>query len=163
MATIVTDQPSTGKPVTIRSALLSDAGPVVLWEANDFAVPPIDDTDNPAVPTRDIDGITRQIVPGETLFVTPLTVSNLTSASGTIRLSIKDESGGSYYLTHAIVVPGNDTVELPIQGKSLVKVNAGSLGEQLIAEVSAGAQFSVYAQGSEAQAGSHAYDTEGTF
>lgn len=157
---IVTDQPSTGKPIPIRLALLDDSAPNILYEANNFAIPPRDDIDDPDVPTVTVNGIVRQVVPGELLFVTPLRVTNLTSAAGTIRLSITDENGDTFYVTHAVSVPGDDTVDLPINGTSLLKVNAGPLGERLIAEVSAGSQFGVYAMGSEAEAGSHAPDTE---
>jgi hypothetical protein len=160
MPTIRTDQPSTGKPAAVRLSTLSDAGRTTLYECPNYSIPVREDE---GIIVEDADGLERQIVDGEALFITPLNVTNNATAPGDIRLIIVSQDGEEFIYINWISVPAGETVQLPVQGLSLLRQNNPPVGDTLQVEVSAGSDLSVYAMVSEAEAGTHAPDTEAIF
>ena len=150
---IFTDQPSTGKPKLIRVSNVSNADWVTLLEAVEFSIP-----------IREEAGTIvddRQIVPGETFIGAPLMVTNKSTDPGWVQLRMLAENAEIFEMTAEIIVPGNDTVLIPVQGHTLLKVDATSTnGDRLQIIASDANRFDCYGSAVESEAGTHAPDTE---
>lgn len=115
---IVTRTPSTGRPI---SATISDVPNVFtkLISSPDFSVPdPSGRFEN-----RDPeDPASRAIRGGEVFVLTPLAVRNKDTQTRTIEIRLKREDGEIFEFGEA-EVPAKDTALIPIQGRSLTKLD----------------------------------------
>jgi hypothetical protein len=123
--------PSSEEPVSIRIASLGTAWNTVA-EAPDYSVP--ETTNNTELyPNRDPDEPTlRAIRAGEIFLLTPLKVrNNSASVSTAVEARILDENGAAF-LMERIEVPPNESVQILVQGLSLLKrVPANTNGDRL--------------------------------
>jgi hypothetical protein len=174
--TIKTDSPSTGKtiPVFLRDISIEEENPTIFFEANDFAVPLRDDENTPGVIVENYDGEDRQIVDGEALFITPLTVSNGDDTAAYVSVWIDDAVNPDLYkYVSNVYIPGQETVQIGVNGFSLVKNNPerarNAPGPKMLltaenADVKGGAvNLTAVAVISEAEAGTHAPAFRGIF
>ena len=165
--TIYTDQPSTGKPIPIRVAKLAP-GDNEVYEAPNFNIPVREEEGE----TLLIQNIERQLVPGESLFIMPLNISNNTTATAEVSVKIIPEQIGTgnppdeIIFASKIFVPASETIQIPINGLSLLRSgdrNSVS-GDKLVVGVEGGnantAELSLYTLASEAEAGTHAPEIE---
>ena len=174
--TIKTDSPSTGKtiPVFVTDISVDEENPTIFFEANDFAVPLRDDENTPGVIIENYDGEDRQIVDGEALFITPLTVSNGDESAAYVSVWIDDAINPDLYqYVSNVYIPGKETVQIGLNGFSLVKNNPersrNAPGPKLLLTAlrednSGGAVLlTAVAVISEAEAGTHAPAFRGIF
>lgn len=143
--------PSTGKPIIVKQEDVSANTFVTLAEAPDFSVP---DTSN-KFPDRDPNDDTRAIRPGEIFFLTPLAAKNKGAQEYWIEIQMVTEDGFTIEFGR-VPVPPEDTVLIPIQGRSLLRRNATGLGGdklQVIAE--ADNVFDVWASAEEKLSSEH--------
>jgi len=162
MPRIFTDDPASGAPRRVAFDKLTPGVETTLYECPDFSTPVTDDEDSDSIVTDPDTGFERQIVPGEALFVTPLNVSNNSAAPSKIRLWLQLENGTKLPYVNWVSVPANETIQIGINGLSLLKLGGptSSLGDQLIAETEANSDLAVFAMLNEQVAPSHAPDTE---
>lgn len=126
MRRIVTDQPSSGKPLliymTTNNGFINTSW-TSLIEAPYFSVPSTGDV---GIAIDPLDG-DRELRPGEIFFETPLGVTNTTTANRWVELQMLIEplsSGSSAQavpVTSQVRVPPLETIYLPIQGLRLLK------------------------------------------
>jgi hypothetical protein len=174
--TIKTDSPSTGKtiPLSVKNISTSEESPTVFFEATDFAVPLRDDENTPGVIIENYEGEDRQIVDGEALFITPLTISNNLDTAAYITVWIDSGAGLDLYkYVSKVYIPGQETVQIGINGFSLVKNNPNRRKDApgprmlLVGEnaenVNQSIDLTAIAVVSEAEAGSHAPAFRGVF
>lgn len=107
--------PSTGKPLRISLANVA-TNFTTIAEAIDFSVP---DPSNKFT-DRDPSDDSRAIRPGEVFFLTPLAAKNKSSNTVWIETRLYTEGNVTIELGR-IDVPANDTVFIPVQGRSLFK------------------------------------------
>lgn len=137
MSRIVCRTPSTGYAETlyltdVPASMTTLIGGLTGANAPDYSVP---DPSN-QYEVRDPSDPTRAILPGQIFFLTPISATNKTGVDDTINVQILLEDGNVISLGTA-VVPANDTAYIPINGRSLLKLDANSVnGDQL--QVSAG-------------------------
>lgn len=159
---ITTDQPSSGKPVQLRIPLTTNNGfvdttEIVLAEAPDFSIPGSGD---PGV-TLDPADNSRELVPGEIFFETPLYVHNIDDEGHTIGVEILPEDGSTAVLLFSEVVPPGETILVPIQGLRLLKTDfSATNGEQLLVTSDVDDALRVHGSASEAAAATHAPNTD---
>jgi hypothetical protein len=120
MARITCRQPSTGKPISIQNNNVGTDW-IIIAEAPDFSVPDPSGSGYPS--SRDPGDGTRGIAAGEIFFLTPLVAKNNTAITDWIELRFKPEYGSNNDSFGRIVVPGGESVAIPIQGRSLIKRN----------------------------------------
>lgn len=128
MARITCKTPSTGRPLSLSAANVGTTYQT-LAEAPDFSVPDASEV----FPNRDAGDTTRAIRPGEIFFLTPLTARNK-SASTTywIDVQLVTEGGVTVQAPGRVSIPPNDTVQIPVQGRSLLKRTPASFnGDRL--------------------------------
>jgi hypothetical protein len=169
MPTIYTDQPSTGKPVPIRVSKL-EPGDNVVYEAPNFNIPIREEEGEVLL----VQGIERQLVPGEALFIMPLNIANNSGALGGAEVYVHIEpeviSGGALpprvVFASQVFIPPLETVQIPINGLSLLRsgdVDSTS-GDKLVVGVAgenaADTNLALYTLASEAEAGTHAPEIE---
>jgi hypothetical protein len=148
MSRIVCRTPSTGfaetlylidVPVTMTTLI----GGLTGADAPDYSVP---DPSN-QYEVRDPSDPTRAILPGQIFFLTPISATNKSGSEETIDVQIVLENGNVISLGTA-VVPANDTAYIPINGRSLLKLDANSVnGDQLQVSASTGNVFDVIVSG----------------
>lgn len=126
MARIVCRTPSTGKPIRISYANVTTSF-VNISEAPDFSVPDATKNFLPRDPSDD----SRAIKPGEIFFLTPLSASNKGANTAWIELILTTESN-TVIEFGKVYVPANDTVFIPIQGRSLFKRDANTANGDII-------------------------------
>lgn len=118
MARIKCRTPSTGKPLRLAVANVS-TNFVSVYEAPDFSVP------DPAqsFPVRDLTDVTRTIKPGEVFFLTPMSAKNKSANTAWLetRLVIEGNNSSNTIIFGRVEVLANDTVFIPLQGRSLFK------------------------------------------
>ena len=144
MSRIVCRTPSTGfsetlylvdVPVTMTTLI----GGLTGADAPDYSVP---DPSN-QFEVRDPSDPTRAILPGQIFFLTPLSATNKSGTDETLDVQILLENGNIISLGSA-VVPANDTAYIPINGRSLLKLDANSAnGDQLQVSASTANVFDV--------------------
>jgi len=139
MATIKTDSPSTGKTVSlfVNNITKDNLNATIVWEANDFLVPLREEGDGVII--IESDGEERQLVDGEALFITPLSVSNNSDIPHYIWVLVQN-NGTEYEYVSKVYIPGGDTVQIGINGFSLIK-NTPNRAEDAL-----GPQLKVYAR-----------------
>jgi hypothetical protein len=133
MARIACNTPSTGRPA---NAFMSGVptGWTTIAEAPDFSVPDA----SGLFPVRDPGDATRAIRPGEVYFLTPLHVRNTSGSTRWIEVRRLFESGDTV-VGPRVSIPAGDSVELRVQGSSLVKrAAAGANGDRLQVRAEAG-------------------------
>lgn len=150
MARITCKTPSTGKAILVSLANVTTSFTTIA-EAPDFSVP--DPSQN--YTTRDPTDSTRAIRPGEIFFVTPLSVKNKTENLAWIEVILKTEADVVVDFGR-VVIPPNDTLFFPIQGRSLFKRNAaGTNGDRLQIRAEANNTFDVWAAAEEKLSAEH--------
>lgn len=150
MARITCKTPSTGRAINVvLENVTTDY--IVIAEAPDFSVP--DPSEN--FPVRDPADDSRAIRPGEVFFVTPLAAKNKTSNVVWIEVSLLTEANSSIDFGR-VNVPPNDTVFIPVQGRSLFKRDANTaVGDQLQVRAQANNVFDVWAAAEEKLSAEH--------
>ena len=144
MSRIVCRTPSTGFAETlylidVPTSMTTLIGGLTGADAPDYSVP---DPSN-QYEVRDPSDPTRAILPGQIFFLTPISATNKSGADETIDVQILLENGNIISLGSA-VVPANDTAYIPINGRSLLKLDANSVnGDQLQVSASTGNVFDV--------------------
>jgi hypothetical protein len=139
MATIKTDSPSTGKSISIFTNNISKdaSNATVIWEANDFLVPLREEGEGIII--IESEGEERQLVDGEALFITPLSISNSGDVGHYLWVLVQN-NGTEYEYVSRVYIPGGDTVQIGINGFSLIK-NTPDREENAL-----GPQLKVYAR-----------------
>ena len=126
MTRITCRTPASAKPIWIERVNLGTAW-VTVAEAPDFSIP---DSQN-QYPDRDPLDATRAIRPGEVFFLTPVKARNKTANTSWIEARIVRETGATLLLER-ITVPANDSVQIIVQGLSLLKrLPSGTDGDVL--------------------------------
>lgn len=167
MPRIVTDQPSSGKPLILYIPTSKNSGFVgTSWgaienaEAPYFSVPSTGELGSVADPLD----ATRDARPGEIYFETPLGVLNTTATARwvQIRVVLEGTSGQQIELTPQIPVPGGETIYLPIQGLRLLKTNLANSedGGRLQIRSEVNNALRIFGSAVELEAQSHAPDSE---
>jgi len=145
MARILTDLPSSGKPIQITLVDAPNEWTTVA-EATDFSVPGDE---------------ARQVVPGQLYIVAPLIVSNKIGVPGSVQAKILKENGTEIIVFPELPVPGNDALLIPINGQTLLKSFSESTnGDRLQVLVSATGSFDIFGNAVESEMPTHAPDTE---
>lgn len=145
MSRIVCRTPSTGYPETlylvdVPVTMTTLDGGLTGADAPDYSVP---DPSN-QYEVRDPSDPTRAILPGQIFFLTPLSVTNKTASDETLDVQILLEGGNTTISLGSIVVPALDTAYVPVNGRSLLKLDANSVnGDQLQVSASTGNVFDV--------------------
>jgi len=150
VARITCKTPSTGRSINV---VLEDVTTnyTIIAEAPDFSVP--DPSEN--FPSRDPTDDSRAIRPGEIFFITPLAAKNKTSSTVWIEVSLYTEANSSIDFGR-VNVPPNDTVFIPLQGRSLFKRDANTaVGDQLLVRAQANNVFDVWAAAEEKLSAEH--------
>lgn len=150
MARITCKTPSTGRSLNV---ILNNVGVTYtsIAEAPDFSVP--DPSDN--FPVRDPTDAARAIRPGEVFFVTPLAAKNKTANVVWIEVRLVNEANTSIEFGR-IAIPPNDTVFIPVQGRSLFKRDANTaIGDRLEVRAQANNVFDVWAAAEEKLSSEH--------
>lgn len=165
MPRISTDAPSSGKPVQlfIPRLQVSDTGLIpttwfTLYEAPDFSVPATGDAG--AIPDpADAD---RELRPGELFIETPLIVRNTTATTRwvEVRVEMRGDFALAIPLTPQVLVPGGETVALPIQGYRLLKEPANTVGDRLQIRAQTNDSLVCFGTAIELEAQTHAPDSE---
>lgn len=150
MARITCKTPSTGRAINIvLENVTTTYTPIA--EAPDFSVP--DPSENFAV--RDPNDSTRAIRPGEIFFITPLAAKNKSANVAWVEVSLTTEANSSIDFGR-VNVPPNDTVFIPIQGRSLFKRDANTaFGDQLQVRAQLDDVFDVWAGAEEKLSSEH--------
>jgi hypothetical protein len=144
MSRIVCRTPSTGFAETlylidVGTSMTTLIGGLTGANAPDYSVP---DPSN-QYEVRDPSDPTRAILPGQIFFLTPISATNKSGSDETIDVQILLENGNVISLGTA-VVPAFDTAYIPINGRSLLKLDANSVnGDQLQVSASTGNVFDV--------------------
>lgn len=121
-------------------------------EAPDFSLP----DPNDLYPDRDVLDTTRAIRPGQIEFITPLMVTNKTAAARWIDVRLQTEIEQSVMVPGRVLVPANDTVLVPMQGRSLMKrVAMGVVGDRLQVRAEAVSVFDVWITAEERLSSEH--------
>lgn len=144
--------PSTGKPIRISRANVENTY-VTIGEAVDFSVP---DPSN-KFPDRDPSDNARAIRPGELFFLTPLAAKNKSANTAWIETQLVAE-GNVIIELGKVDVPANDTVFIPIQGRSLFKRDPSSNtanGDMIQVRAEIANIFDVWAAGEEKLSSEH--------
>ena len=150
MARITCKTPSTGKSINVKLSNVTTSYTSIA-EAPDFSVP--DPSENFTV--RDPSDNTRAIRPGEIFFVTPLAAKNKSANLVWIEVRLVDEANTAVEFGR-VTVPPNDTVFIPIQGRSLFKRDADATsGDKLEVRAQANSVFDVWATAEEKLSSEH--------
>jgi hypothetical protein len=152
MPRITCRTPSTGKPLRISLANVS-ANYVTIAEAIDFSVP---DPSN-KFPDRDPVDDSRAIRPGEIFFLSPLAAKNKSNTTAWIETRLYAE-GNVIIELGRVDVPANDTVFIPVQGRSLFKRDPSSNtanGDMLQVKAQFANTFDVWAAAEEKLSSEH--------
>jgi hypothetical protein len=146
MTRIYTRTPSTGYAETLY---LTNVGNITMTtlvggiggaDAPDYSVP---DPSN-QYEQRDPADPTRAILPGQIFFLTPLSVTNKSGTDESLSAQIVLEGGNVTIQLGTVLVPANDTAYVPINGRSLLKLDANTgNGDQLQVVASTGNVFDV--------------------
>jgi len=150
MARIICRTPSTGKPLSIN---LSNVGTefTTIIEANDFSVP---DTSS-KYPVRDPLDTTRAIRPGEIFFITPLIARNKDTVTRWLEIRLVTEDGAIVDVAK-VFVPTEDTIFVPLQGRSIFKRNANiTAGDKIQVRAEVANIFDVWASAEERASNEH--------
>lgn len=150
MPRITCKTPSTGKSILVT---LDDVTTTytTIAEAPDFSVPDPSETFTQRDPTDN----TRAIKPGEVFFVTPLAARNKTANNVWVEVRLLTESNTAVEFGR-VLVPGNDTVFVPVQGRSLFKRDAnGTNGDRLQVRAEIDNVFDVWAAAEEKLSAEH--------
>jgi len=120
-------------------------------EAPDFSVPDPSETYS----NRDPLDASRAIKPGEVFFITPIAAKNKTANTLWIEVRLLTETNAVIDFGRA-KVPGNDTVFIPIQGRSLFKRDPdGTAGDKLQIRAQANSAFDVWSAAEEKLSSEH--------
>lgn len=150
MARITCRTPSTGKPLSIQLANVSDELTVIA-EAPDFSIP---DPSN-RFTTRDPVDDSRAIRPGEIFFLTPLTAKNKGLVDATIEVLLTTEDELTIQIGK-LEIPAGDTGFIPLQGRSILKRNPeGTFGGRIQVRASIPSVFDVWVSAEERLSSEH--------
>lgn len=150
MARIKCKTPSTGRSINITVFNVANTYTTIA-EAPDFSVP----DPSESFPNRDPDDDGRAIKPGEIFFITPIAAKNKSGATAWIEVRLVTESNTAVDFGRARV-PSNDTVFIPVQGRSLFKRNAtGANGDILQIRAQTSGIFDVWAAAEEKLSSEH--------
>lgn len=150
MARITCKTPSTGRSITI-SLVDVPTTYTAIAEAPDFSVP----DPSESFPNRDPNDDSRAIKPGEIFFITPIAAKNKSANTVWIEVRLRTESNTTIDFGRA-KVPPNDTVFIPIQGRSLFKRNpSGANGDILEIRAQSNGAFDVWASAEEKLSSEH--------
>lgn len=142
---------SPGKPLNVVLANVTTSFSTIA-EAPDFSVP----DPNVQFPTRDPLDSGRAIRPGEVAFITPLAARNKTTTARWIEVRLLNEAGTAYESPGRVLVPGNETAMIPVQGRSLVKRTAAvASGDRLQVRAETANVFDVWASAEERLSAEH--------
>ena len=152
MARITCLEPSTGKPLLIAVQNVTSGGWLTIADAPDFSVP--DEAEEFAA--RDPLDAMRVIRFGEISFLTPLTVSNRSTDPKWIDVRLLTEGGATVFCPGRVTIPPGDTVQIPVQGRSLLKrTPAGSNGDRLQVQAESAATLDLWAAAEEKLSSEH--------
>lgn len=150
MARITCRTPSTGKPLRIAEANVSNTF-VVIAEAPDFSVPDA----STKFPERDPVDASRAIRPGEIFFLTPLAAKNKDVEDRWIEVVLVTEESETIEVGK-IEVPAGDTAFIPLQGRSLFKRVANNVvGDTIQVRAEVSDAFDVWAAAEEKLSSEH--------
>lgn len=150
MARITCKTPSTGRSITIALVDVSNTYTVIA-EAPDFSVP----DPSESFPNRDPADDSRAIKPGEIFFITPIAAKNKSATTTWIEVRLVTESNTVVDFGRARV-PANDTVFIPVQGRSLFKRDPNSnVGDVLEIRAQTSGVFDVWAAAEEKLSSEH--------
>lgn len=150
MARITCRTPSTGKPLSIRLADVSNELTVIA-EAPDFSVP------DPSVrfPNRDPVDDSRAIRSGEIFFLTPLAAKNKGAEDATIEVFLITEDDLTIEIGK-LEIPAGDTGFVPLQGRSILKRDPDSVfGDRIQIRASIPTVFDVWVSAEERLSSEH--------
>ena len=161
MPRILTDQPSTGKPIALAVAAFVPTTWTTIAEAPDFSIPATGD-EGVTVDPADVD---RELRPGEVFIESPLIATNLTITTRWVEAQIvlQGAGGSEIVVAHRIPVPPNTSVYLPIQGLRLLKTDlAATVGGRLQVRAEVADAIKIYGSAVELEAATHEPNTEAT-
>jgi hypothetical protein len=127
MPRITCKTPASGKPLNLTRVNIPTTF-TNLADAPDFSVP----DPSGSFTERDPADNTRAIRPGEIFLLTPLAVYNKTATARWVEVQFVLEAGTTILSPGRVTVPPNDTVYIPVQGRSLVKRNAAGANGDLL-------------------------------
>lgn len=143
---------SSGKTLHV---LLVDVPTVftTIAEAQDFSLP----DPNVEYATRDPLDASRAIRPGEISMVTPLLACNKTSTARWIEVRLLTEAGVAIFVPGRVLVPGNETAQIAVQARSLLKRTgaAAANGDRLQVRAEVASAFDVWATAEERLSAEH--------
>jgi hypothetical protein len=143
---------SPGRPLNL---VLQNVGTsfATIADAPDFSVP----DPNGQFPTRDPLDASRAIRPGEVAFITPLDARNKTTTARWIEVRLLTEAGVAIEAPGRVLVPGNETVRIPVQGRSLMKRtgSAAANGDRLQVRAETANVFDVWVSAEERLSAEH--------
>lgn len=150
MARITCRTPSTGKPLRIAEANISNTF-IVIAEAPDFSVP---DASTKFIERDPVDS-SRAIRPGEIFFLTPLAAKNKDIEDRWIEVILVTEDSETIEVGK-IEVPAGDTAFIPLQGRSLFKRVANNVvGDTIQVRAEVSDVFDVWAAAEEKLSSEH--------
>lgn len=150
MSRITCRTPSTGRAIRISFSNV-ETNFTTIAQSVDFSVPDTSRRFNIRDPLDD----NRTIRPGELFFLTPLSAVNKTDEARWIEVRLLTEEGQSISFGR-VEVPGNDTVYIPLQGRSLFKRNPNTTnGDRLQVRAEAADTFDVWASAEEKLSNEH--------
>jgi hypothetical protein len=151
MPRITCKTPASGKPLNITLVSVPTAFTTIV-DAPDFSVP--DPSQSFAV--RDPLDAARAIRPGEIFLLTPLAVYNKTATARWVEVQLVTEAGTTVLSPGRVTVPANDTVYIPVQGRSFTKrVPGGANGDRLQVRAESAAALDVWGSAEERLSAEH--------
>lgn len=167
MARILTDEPSTGKNITLAAKNLGTDW-TTLCEAPDFSVPASGNDVGITDPADD----ERELVPGEIFIGAPILCTNkdpdlpfwveFRVVLETDTPTPTDTDSAVLSVTPKVILSAAESIQIPLQGLVLLKTDTGkSYGGRLQARAELGDRIDLYGAASEAAYADHAPDTEG--
>jgi hypothetical protein len=159
MTRILTDQPSSGKPLALAVAGFVPTTATTIAEAPDFSVPSTGITGITVDPTN----ADRELRAGEVYLESPLIATNSTSTTRWVEVSIvmQGATGDTIVIAPQTPVPANAAIQIPVQGLRLLKTDfTATNGGRLQVRAEVASAIRVYGSAVELEALTHQPNTE---
>lgn len=151
MSRITCKTPSTGRAISVAMADVTTTYTTIAT-APDFSIP---DPSEKWPEARDPTDASRAIRPGEIFFLTPMSAKNKSANTAWVEVRIVNEANVAIEFGRVNVLP-NDTVFVPIQGRSLFKRDANTaIGDVLQVRSQANGIFDVWVAAEEKLSAEH--------
>ena len=159
MPRILTDQPSSGKPLALAVASYVSTTFFTIAEAPDFSIPSTG-LDGVVV---DPDNADRELRPGEVYLESPLVATNLSATTRWVEVQIVTQGtlGSAIPIAPQVPVPGYSAIQIPVQGLRLLKTDYDArYGGRLQVRAEVSNAIKIYGSAVELEAQAHQPNTE---